>query len=126
MPEDVATDEWAGNVLKAAGVGAGAGNDGFMNVHASADTGEDAPSLEEENRELKRLIRDLVHYDIKQIFLPPTGHTDSGEIKCADQSNKPQSHVDWGFYELPLAIQAELQILDMQQRFQESTQYIKR
>ena len=72
MPEDVTTDEWAGNVLKAAGVGSG-GSDGFMNVHAPADTGEDAPSLEEENRELKRLIRDLVHYDVKQIFLPPTG-----------------------------------------------------
>ena len=99
------------------------------------------PSLKEENRELKRLLRDLVHFDVTKA-LAPKGLT--GNEPLAPDSMAPATWVDGKhfdeenfsgqtafeggggkFRDLPLPIQAEVQLFGMQKRFNEASSYVK-
>ena len=77
---------------------------------------DDVPTLREENRELKRLLRDLVFFDVSRGIVPKDEQRKFGSGVVADKSNIEMDVKDKGFYDLPLPIQAEYVLLNMQKR----------
>jgi len=88
---------------------------------------DDVPTLKEENRELKRLLRDLVFFDISRGIVPTGAKAKHGANVYCDRSNISKDvKENGGFYELPLPVQAEFMLLDMQKRFNEASTYVRK
>ncbi|CAD7941688.1 unnamed protein product [Amoebophrya sp. A25] len=86
---------------------------------------DDVPTLREENRELKRLLRDLVFFDVSRGIVPKDEQRKHGAGSMCDKSNIEMDVKDKGFYDLPLPIQAEYILLNMQKRFNDASTYVK-